>query len=186
MKPESSRRQAALISGAVLLASAVGIALFAVTPNKPAALGAVWIATTPAHDAARLAPREGAEVAALDTELAALDVQQPTAHDDSPSVPDLHPHPITPEHERLRRERAFVQELNQAIDFRDGLVLREALDAYRRQFPQDEQRLQQGYGIIADCLTVPGDAGRAAARRFYDAQRGSSLRRWVRRVCLDS
>jgi len=96
-----------------------------------------------------------------------------------------HPHPLTQEHERLRRERALLAELDQAIDFRDGAALRAGLAAYRREFPEDPQGLQQGYAVLASCLTNPGPASRVDAERFYRTRHGSSLRRWIRRVCLE-
>ena len=97
-----------------------------------------------------------------------------------------HPHPITAEHQRLRRERALLAQLDQAVDFHDGRALGSLLDQYRREFPEDEQRLQAGYGVIAECLNAPGASSRSVAADFYAQQRGSSLRRWVRRVCLES
>jgi hypothetical protein len=97
---------------------------------------------------------------------------------------EIRPHPITPAHERLRRERALVAELNRAMDGRNATALREGLETYRLEFPEDEQRIQEGYGVITDCLAA-GSATRQAAERFYAANRGSPLRRWIRRICLE-
>ena len=95
----------------------------------------------------------------------------------------VHPHPITPAHERLRRQRNLVSRLDDAIDARDPDELRRALAHYQQEFPE-EQRLLDGYGIIAACLENAPSA-RVEAQAFYDANRGSTLRRWVRRTCLD-
>jgi hypothetical protein len=180
---ELSRRRAALVSLAALFVSVIGSLLFWWTLSQPAAPpGSI----TARDDVAAVAPAARREQLALDAELAAFDLRPPIVKQQlSSASADEHPHPITPAHERLRLERAYVAELNQAIDFHDGLALREALDAYRRDFPEDQQRLQEAYGIIGDCLTSPGEASREAARSFYDAHHGSSLRRWVRRVCLE-
>ncbi len=97
---------------------------------------------------------------------------------------DRHPHPITPAHERLRRERHFVASLDDAMDARSGALLREKLEQYRREFPEDHQRLQAGYAVIADCLEH-GESARASAEKYYQERRGSTLRRWVRRLCLE-
>lgn len=118
--------------------------------------------------------------------LCARPTEPETPRSVSVQPPTEHPHPITAEHQRLRRERALLAQLDRAIDFHDGRELRELLDRYRREFPEDEQRLQAGYGVIAACLNAPGSNSRVAAASFYAQQRGSSLRRWVRRVCLES
>jgi hypothetical protein len=103
-----------------------------------------------------------------------------------PGEEKAQPHPLGPRHERLRRERHFVARLDDAVDARSGALLREALEEYRREFPEDEQRLQAGYAVIADCLDGGSEMARQVAERFYEQHRGSSLRRWVRRVCLES
>jgi hypothetical protein len=95
----------------------------------------------------------------------------------------VHPHPITPEHARIFRENATIQALNDAMDDQDAATLRRFLARYRSEYPEDAQGLQQGYALIADCLEQqPGSA--AAAQRYFDEERGSSLRRFVRRHCL--
>jgi hypothetical protein len=96
-----------------------------------------------------------------------------------------HPHPITPEHVRFQRENNLIGALNGAMDVKDGAGLRKLLDQYREEFPDDPNQLQAGYEIIADCLAHPGPAATAAGQRFYDQERGSILRRFVSRHCLE-
>ena len=95
------------------------------------------------------------------------------------------PHPITPEHERIFRENALVGAMNGAMDVKDGPGLRRILDEYCREFPDDPNRLQEGYRIIADCLEHPGADSVAAGRRYDEQERGSILRRFVQRHCLE-
>jgi hypothetical protein len=98
-------------------------------------------------------------------------------------------HPLTPEHERLRGQQALVAQLNDALDLRDAVAMRRLLERYESEDPEDPQRLIEGYERIADCIEQAGAAGladaRANAQRYYDEARASSLRRYVRRVCLE-
>jgi hypothetical protein len=52
--------------------------------------------------------------------------------------------------------------------------------------PADTDASQAGYTVIADCIERPGGASLAAAHQFYDTQRHSPLRRWVRRFCFEN
>jgi hypothetical protein len=127
---------------------------------------------------------------------AAAPAPAPAARDEIPIVPvgnddprpdgPMHPHPITDRHIRIQNENALLGQLNGAMDVADAAGLRRLLDEYRQEYPDDPEKLQEGYGIIADCLEHPGnDAAKAAAQRYYDVERGSILRRFVSRHCLE-
>jgi hypothetical protein len=103
-------------------------------------------------------------------------------YDQSPGQPS---HPITPEHERIERELALVQSLNDAMDLRDGARMRTLIREHGDEFPEDNDELREGYEIVADCLTHPGAASTAAGQRYFDSERGSTLRRFVHRICLE-
>ena len=96
------------------------------------------------------------------------------------------PHPITPEHERIFAENRTIGALNDAMAFRDVKKMRELLIEYRKIDPNDTDATQAGYEIVADCIEFPGDASLAAARKFYDTERHSPLRRFVRRICFEN
>ena len=98
----------------------------------------------------------------------------------------MHPHPVTPEHERLYAENRLIQRLNDAMSFRKAKEMREMLVEYRKLDPEDVHLNQAGYEIICDCIEFPGDASLTAARHFYDTERHSTLRRFVRRVCFEN
>lgn len=103
------------------------------------------------------------------------------------AAPDFdHPHPITPEHERLFRENRLIGAMNGAMDVADVRGLRRLLAEYRQDYPEDDQELGDGYAVIADCLESPGQAARATAERWTEAHRGSTLRRFVIRHCFAS
>jgi hypothetical protein len=97
----------------------------------------------------------------------------------------VHPHPITPRHQRIFRENRLIGSLDGAMDVGDVSAMRRFLDEYRRDYPEDDHQLQSGYAIIADCLERPGETPRAAALLWADAHRGSTLRRFVTRHCLE-
>lgn len=95
-----------------------------------------------------------------------------------------HSHPITAEHSRMRRERALVAELDQSMHLRDLATFDAALATYRSEFPEDPRNLQEGYTIMSACLRGPNSSSRRAAEEFYRAHRSSTLRRWLRRICI--
>ena len=104
--------------------------------------------------------------------------------DDSHDGP-VHPHPLTEQHQRIFRENQLIGALDGAMDVKDGPGLRRLLLQYRQEYPEDPSALQAGYEVIADCLEHPGPAARAAAQRYDDIERGSTLRRFVARHCLE-
>ena len=96
-----------------------------------------------------------------------------------------HPHPITPQHERIYGENRLVGALEGAMEVKDVAGMRRLLAQYRREYPEDDQELQDGYGIIADCMERPGAGPRAAAERWLDAHNGSTAKRYVLRYCIE-
>ena len=96
-----------------------------------------------------------------------------------------HPHPITQEHETIQHQLQLVAALNDAFDRHDISSLRRLIERYREADPQDEHALRAGYERLADCLQYPGEASRASAQAYYDTERASTLRRYIRRACLE-
>jgi hypothetical protein len=97
----------------------------------------------------------------------------------------VHPHPITEQHKRIYAENRMIGNLNYAVDARNAADIRRFLAEYRRDYPEDDHDVQEGYEVIADCLEHPGEASRAAARQFGEEHRGSTTRRFVNRICLE-
>jgi hypothetical protein len=108
----------------------------------------------------------------------------PAGPDDPHDVP-MHPHPITPEHRRISKMNQLIQTLNDAMSARDVKGMRELIAEFRKVDPKDEDKMQLGYGVIADCMEFAGHRSLANARHFYDTHRASTLRRFVRRVCFE-
>ena len=95
------------------------------------------------------------------------------------------PHPITRDHLRIFEENNRIAALNGAMDGGDFVSLRRMNAEYRRDYPEDAHVLAEGYDLIADCLEQRTAPVIAAARRFWERERASSLRRYVRRHCLE-
>jgi len=60
------------------------------------------------------------------------------------------------------------------------------LVTYRKLDANDADKNQLGYHVIADCIELAGESSLAAAHDFYDTQRHSPLRRFVRRICFEN
>jgi hypothetical protein len=97
----------------------------------------------------------------------------------------VHPHPITPQHQRIFAENRLIGGLNGAMDVKDVPAMRRFLEQYRREYPEDNEMLQDGYAVIADCFEHPGAKTRAAAERWVQTHNGSTLKRFVNRHCLE-
>lgn len=94
-------------------------------------------------------------------------------------------HPITPTHERIYRENNLNGAMAGAMHVGDYLGLRALVEEYRMDYPEDSYRLQEGYSIIADCLEKLTEERQETAREYWKTKRGSLVRRFIRRHCLD-
>lgn len=97
---------------------------------------------------------------------------------------DRHPHPISPEHVRIQNDNQMLGALNDATDIKDPRRLRQLIEVWKERHDDDPEKYAEAYTVIADCLEFPGDESRAKARRFYDENRASTLRRHIRRHCF--
>lgn len=96
------------------------------------------------------------------------------------------PHPITPTHERIFRENNLIGDLNSAMDNAQVAELRQLLQQYRDEYPEDAHVLQAGYELIANCQEKLTPELRQQAQRYYDEELDSGLRRYIRRYCLEA
>jgi hypothetical protein len=109
------------------------------------------------------------------------------AHAHDAHLPGMLPHPENdPVRQRLHAENRLIQSMNDAMSFRRVNEMRELLVHYRKLDPNDVEAYQAGYEIIADCIEFRGEASLSAARKFYDTERQSPLRRFVRRICFEN
>lgn len=96
-----------------------------------------------------------------------------------------HPHPITAQHRRIFEENNRLGALSGAMDQGDFAALRRMNAEYREAYPEDDHDLQEAYDLIADCLEQRSSKAIEAARHFWQTHRASTLRRHVRRHCLE-
>lgn len=167
----------------MLLAVAAAIALWSFGSRKPDATSAPEanaVDTTPGSDT------ENAASPPATPPLPASSAGHAAAHADGhePDEDARHPHPITPEHVRIHNDNQMIGALNDATDVKDPARLRQLIEAWRAKHHDDPEKYAEAYTVIADCLEFPGDESRARARRFYDENRASTLRRHIRRHCF--
>jgi hypothetical protein len=121
----------------------------------------------------------------VDQEVAADGLGFMPLHDGDPRPPGpLHPHRITPTHQRLFAENRIANALDDATDAQDVAAMKSLLAQYRRDFPEDRWQLQDGYAVIIGCLEHPGVESRAAAERWLEVNNGSTVKRSVLRNCI--
>ncbi|MCA9628843.1 MAG: hypothetical protein KC766_14290 [Myxococcales bacterium] len=98
----------------------------------------------------------------------------------------LEPHPLSSARARIDAQRRLFTRVEQAITGNDFPEARRLLDLHAAEFGGADawKDWRTGYQRVVDCLDRPTDESRAAGQRFVDEQRGSRLRRRVRRACL--
>lgn len=102
--------------------------------------------------------------------------------DEQPKA-DEHPHPITPSHTKLFKANARMGQVLGAIDVADAQGLRKLSQLYKEDSP-DEVATYAALDVIADCIETNDEQSAYNAQLFYDTERASRLRRYVRRFCF--
>jgi hypothetical protein len=155
-------------------------------PEETATSAAPERANTNATPPPRRSQPPATSTPTIDEHVAAdgLGFMPPHEGDARPPGP-LHPHPITPSHQRLFAENRIAFALDDATDAKDLAAMKKLLDQYRRDFPEDQWQLQGGYAVIIECLEHPGAESRAAAERWLDENNGSTVKRSVLRNCIE-
>lgn len=129
-------------------------------------------------------PREPAPSAQPELANDGIPIMAPGSEDSSEHG-RRHPHPIGPTRRRIYRENNFNGALMGAMDVGDYEGLRKLIEEYKADYPEDEYRLQEGYSIIADCLEKLTPERQEFARHYWKTKRGSTVRRFIRRYCLE-
>jgi hypothetical protein len=96
-----------------------------------------------------------------------------------------HAHPIDNERHRIYRENSLNMAMMGAMNVGDYVGLRALIERYRAAYPEDEYHLQEGYSLVADCLERLTVKRRDDAREYWRNNRGSLVRRFIRRHCLE-
>ena len=177
---KNDRRQALALPAAVLVITAGFVAWWLLqdpvkVPEPSAPVAAVQVRPTPSGAVSPAAAYEDKHVYALPIHPAGS----------ASATEPVHPHPFTPQHERIFRENHLIGQLNGAMDIRDAKGMRQLLATYREEYPEDENVMQDGYQLVINCIESPGEATRAAAKKYWETELASGLRRSIRRHCLE-
>jgi hypothetical protein len=95
------------------------------------------------------------------------------------------PHPMDGTRTRMQAQHRLLAEIKGALAAQNFDRARSLLAQHDQQFDAAEawQDLREGYQLISDCKQYPSPEARARGERFVSVQRGSTLRRAVRRAC---
>ena len=183
---ERSARHRAVVTASLSVALVAGLAGLWLTTRNEAPPEPTSAAAAPAavkSRAADIVPARLEPPLELASDGIPIMPHEPT---EAASEQPMHPHPHTPKHERIYRENNLVGHLNGAMDSKDVAGMRRLLERYRAEYPEDPNDLQRGYEVIVDCLERPGEETRGEAERYWRERKGSILRRYVRRHCLEA
>jgi hypothetical protein len=167
-----------LAVAAILLIVLLGIGLVEEDGQKPEVVADISVPLQAEVD-------QKIEVVATDK----LVVKRPEAEPikDSPifmGEPGDHPHPITEEHVDLFEENEIFGEVLGALDVQDLEGLKELSPKYRLHSPE-KYVLQNGLDLIINCMSNKTASAIYSAQSYYDTEKASRLRRYVRRFCLE-
>lgn len=186
-KPRASTRLlqawlgAGLIAGLLLWVWAHG----KTTPERAAPTANAVHAPVPA---ARERARPAQTRALLRTlgELARAAEESAPAQPASDETPDRTPHPLTPDHERLYRDVDLLHAADQAIEAGRFAEARALLAQHHRELPGMSVVEEEGLWLLTDCAELRSAANVSRVQAFYDQHSASTVRRRLRRACLES
>lgn len=143
--------------------------------------------TPPATTVAAAPEPSATQPGAPAVELAADGIPiKPAGSEQSTEHEAMHPHPIDDARRRIYHENNLNGAMMGAMNVGDFQGLRALIEEYRMDYPEDSLRLQEGYTIIADCLERLTPERQEHAREYWRTKRGSTVRRFIRRHCLDA
>jgi hypothetical protein len=162
--------------------------VIAAASSAAAALGAAWLVRGQAPEERAGGPPEAPE-SPFNPPAPRIDVWRP-APAPPPAGPlpgAAEPHPITPERLRMEEQHQLFDQVAAAIQALQFDRARALLHEHQERFSDAEAwtDLHEAWRVIADCLEYPGPQSKARGLRFVDQERGSSMRRRVRRACLE-
>jgi hypothetical protein len=96
-----------------------------------------------------------------------------------------HPHPITSEHARLYRDVDLVHAADEAIKEGAFDSARDLLAQHHRELRGMSSVEEEGLLLLADCAEAPSADNVARVQSFYDEHSESTVRRRLRRGCLE-
>lgn len=167
-----------LLAGALVFGAALWLHLRAEAPRELAQRDAEHEPRPPAHERGRpqLSRVELARVlSAMEHDARERDARQRAEH----------PHPITREHERLFRDVDLLHAADDAIKEGAFESARDLLARHHRELRGMSSVEEEGLLLLADCAEDPNADNLARVQSFYDEHTDSSVRRRLRRGCLE-
>jgi hypothetical protein len=131
-----------------------------------------------------LARREAPKIARAEFARLVLAAKDAAEREAAHVAHDL-PHPITHEHARLYRDVDLLHAADEAIKNGAYDEARALLAQHHRDLPGMSAVEEEGLLLLADCAEQPSTSNVARVRSFYDAHTESSVRRRLRRACLE-
>lgn len=107
------------------------------------------------------------------------------AAQDTPPQDTRLPHPITDDHRRLYRDVDLLHAAEEAIDQERFDHARQLLLTHQRELPGMSPLEAEGLWLLVDCVERPNATHTARVQTFYDAHTASTVRRRLRRSCLE-
>lgn len=98
---------------------------------------------------------------------------------------DRHPHPITAEHRKLYRDADLIDGAASLLRKNAVAEARALLARHRSEYGQRVGSDNEGLVLLADCIERNDAASVERARRFYDRNTASMVRRQIRKQCLE-
>jgi hypothetical protein len=99
---------------------------------------------------------------------------------------DGRPHPITPEHLRRYRDVDLLRAAEIAIKAGNFAEARALVAQHHRELDGMSAPEEEGLLLLADCAEQRSASNMARVQRFYDEHSDSTLRRRLRRSCLEA
>ncbi|HEX6240517.1 MAG TPA: hypothetical protein VFZ61_06470 [Polyangiales bacterium] len=95
------------------------------------------------------------------------------------------PHPITDDHRRLYRDVDLLHAAEEAIEQEHFDEARALLLTHQRELPGMSPLEAEGLWLLVDCVERPSATNTARVQTFYDEHTSSTVRRRLRRSCLE-
>jgi hypothetical protein len=102
------------------------------------------------------------------------------------SVAEGAPHPISHEHLRQFRNADLLHAADAALGAGDIEEARAILASHHLEMPALSQVEEEALWLLADCVEDPSAERMARVQQFYDDHPASTLRRRLRRLCLET
>jgi hypothetical protein len=136
--------------------------------------------------AAEVARTRAAETRSMLQTLGQLALAARTAEPQPDATPRPDPpHPITADHRRLYRDVDLLHAADQAISEQRFAEARALLAQHHRELPGMSPIEEEGLWLLSDCAEQRSAQNVARVQAFYDQHTASSVRRRLRRACLE-